>query len=145
MKSLFLSLLMIFFCGCNLPEDTERSVKNNSANIAMNYPRSEIHNAQNAIADEITESASKKTGVFECDELLELLAYRIKQHSDSEENIGYENRARDYKVKEEVVNQILFDKYKAHESIKTSQEKEKLIKICEAMKRHVDDPPVKDL
>lgn len=74
-----------------------------------------------------------------------LLAYRIKQHSDSEENIGYENRARGYKAKEEVVNHILFDKYKAHKNIKTSQEKEKLAKVCEAMKEHIDDPPVTGL
>ncbi|MDQ3711789.1 MAG: hypothetical protein M3388_06175 [Acidobacteriota bacterium] len=145
MKNLFLSLLLILFCGCNLQEDTEKPSENNSANISVNYSRSEINNAQNIITNEISKSASRKTGVFECDELLELLANRIKQHSDSEEKIGYENRARDYKTKEEVVNQMLFDELKAHKNIKTPQEKEKLIKICEAAKKVVDAPPIKDL
>ncbi len=146
MKNLSLILLSIFFCSCNLREEIKEPSKNSSANTSNSYSSIKTGDVQNMMAGNADKPITKRTAIYECDELLELLENRRKQYSDDDgESIDYKYRAKDYKIKEELVNQILFNKYAAHAAVETSQEKEKLAKTCEAMKEYIDDLPIRDL
>ncbi len=145
MKNLFLIFLSIFFICCNLPEEPKESFKNSSANTISSYTSNKTDSVQNIMTDNYGKSITKRTDVFECDELLELVENRRKQYpEDDRGNIDNKNQARAYKAREEVVKRILFNEYKADIVIETPQEKEKLAKICEAMRKYIDFP-IKDL
>lgn len=132
-KSVLLILCVLVFAvlGCGISDRIQRAIEDKPANSGSSQPSG---SEDKSIGDQATESVLReKTGVAECDELLDWLADQTKSADDN-----YVSKA----MKEYFVNKI---RQSIKESIeKNQQDKEKMAKECREIKQQIDAQKAKD-
>jgi hypothetical protein len=108
-----LSLAIIIFVGlgCSYLESTQRSVQDTTTNS---------NSAANVARDTL---GLKKSGITECDLLVDVLADKRKQNANQEQSWTD-------KAAEEAVKQLVYDQLSKNDTNRTPQEKEDLAKKC---------------
>lgn len=106
-----LSIMAFFVFGCSFVENVQRQVQDTTSNT---------NSAANAARETL---GLKKSGIAECDQLVDVLAERSKNQANTEES--WFNKAA-----EEVVKQQIYDQLSKNDTNRTPQEKAELAKNC---------------
>lgn len=131
-KSVILIVFVLLFgvLGCGIPDRIQKAVEDKPENSSSNPSSSD----DKTIGDKATEDVLReKTGVAECDELLDWLADQSKSKDDN-----YISKA----MKEYFVNKI---RQSIKDSIeKNKTDKEKMAKECREIKQQIDAQKAKE-
>ncbi|CAN5757188.1 hypothetical protein BH20ACI4_BH20ACI4_23670 [soil metagenome] len=123
-------VLLFGVLGCGISDRIQKAVEDKPANTSSDPASSN----DKTIGDKATENVLReKTGVAECDELLDWLADQSKSKDDN-----YVSKA----MKEYFYNKI---RQSIKESIEKNQnDKEKMAKECKEIKQQIDDQKAKE-
>lgn len=123
-------ILLFVVLGCGISERIQKAVEDKPANSSSTPSTSD----NKSIGDQTTENVLRdKTGVAECDELLDWVADQSKGNDDN-----YVSKA----IKEYFVNKI---RQSIKESIEKNQnDKVKMAKECKEIKQQIDDQKAKE-
>ena len=118
-------VLLFVVLGCGISDQIQKAVEDKPANSSSNSTSPD----NKSIGDQTTENILReKTGVAECDELLDWLADQTKGNDDNFISKG---------VKEYFVNKI---RQSIKDSIQQNQnDKEKMAKECKEIKQQIDN------
>ena len=130
LEILIFSVLLFAVLGCGISDRIQKVVEDKSSNNNATPTNS----GDKSIGDQTTENVLReKTGVAECDELLDWVADQSKGKDDN-----YVSKA----IKEYFVNKI---RQSIKESIEKNQnDKEKMAKECREIKQQIDDQKAKE-
>lgn len=119
-----LSITAFFAFGCSFIDNVQRTVQDTTSNT-------------NSAANTARETLGlKKSGIAECDELVDLLAARSKNQVNTEDS--WFNKAA-----EEVIKQQIYDQLSQNDANRTPQEKAELAKNCKIALDYLRDEPKK--
>jgi len=141
MKGLFSKLVVLSFVlfvvfGCNLSERIQKAVQGDKQNNSSNQAQSNSDNYSNSSAED-TEKENlelKKTGIPECDELVDVLVNKNKENPDEEQS--WQNRAF-----EEVIKRQVYDQLNKDNANKSPKEKAEMAKGCKMALDMFKDQP----
>jgi hypothetical protein len=105
------AIFLFVALGCSYIDTAQRAIEETTTNT---------NSATNA-AREIT--GLRKTGIPECDQLVDVLAERRRQNSNGEQTWTD-------KATEEIVKQLVYDQLSKNDTNRTPQEKADLAKNC---------------
>ena len=122
--------LLLTVLGCGITDRVQNTLDKRTSN-SNSTP---VNDSNKSIGDQATENILReKTGVAECDELLDWVADQTKGNDDNFISKG---------VKEYFVNKI---RQSIKESLEKNQnDKEKMAKECREIKQQIDNQQTKD-
>jgi hypothetical protein len=121
-KILALATVAFFAFGCSFIENVQRQVQDTASNT-------------NAGANTAREALGlKKSGIAECDELVDVLAARSKNQANTEDS--WFNKAA-----EELIKQQIYDQLSQNETNRTPQQKADLARNCKIALDYMRDTP----
>jgi hypothetical protein len=110
-KILVLSIILFVAFGCSYMDTAQKTVQDTTSNK---------NGATNTARDTL---GLKKSGIRECDELVDVLAAKRKQNANEEQSWSD-------KAAEEFAKQQIYDQFSKNESNRTEQEKTDLAQKC---------------
>lgn len=110
-KILVLLIILLVAFGCSYIDTAQKTVQDTTSNT---------NGAANTARDTL---GLKKSGIKECDELVDLLAAKRKQNANQEQSWTD-------KAAEEAVKQLVYDQLSKNDTNRTPQEKADLAKNC---------------
>lgn len=127
---MIVGVLLVTVLGCGIPDKIQKAMGDKSSNSNATPTNS----GDKSIGDQTTENVLRdKTGVPECDDLLDWVADQSKGKDDN-----YVSKA----IKEYFVNKI---RQSIKESIEKNQnDKVKMAKECKEIRQQIDDQKAKE-